>query len=125
MQLTPVQRLFKRIKHFFFPVRGWKTRVQQFRAGKIVWESTGLLKLPPMSPWPPEWTVMAIIPAGEGGATVSFCDTFSDVTGKEAKGEAAVRCARCGVNLHVEDTGMETNIDLPACSWCVGLISKV
>jgi hypothetical protein len=38
MQLTPFQRLFKRVSHFFFPVRGWKTRVQQFRAGKVVWE---------------------------------------------------------------------------------------
>lgn len=124
MQLTPFQRLIKRIKYFLFPMENWKDRVRRFRKGQVVWTLPLYPKLAPMAPWPHEWTVQALIPDGEGGATVVFCDTFSDVSGKEAKGEDAVRCARCGINLHVSDTDMETNIDIPACSWCVGLVAK-
>ena len=124
MTSTGFARLIKRIKAFFSPLSGWAERVRLYRTGNVIWAVTGRPELPPTAPWPTEWTVVDFAPAMGGGVDMTYPDTVSDVSGREAKGEDAVRCARCGIHLHVAEAGMQTNIDIPACSWCVGFVRR-
>jgi hypothetical protein len=119
-----MKRLLSRLSAYLFPMPNWKDRVRKFRAGTVVWPISLYPNTDPMSPWPSEWTVVSMIPKGGGKAQIHFHDTVSAVSGREAKGEDAVRCARCGIHLHVADTNMEHNLDIPACSWCVGAVSQ-
>lgn len=117
-------RYLTRIKAFLFPISGWADRVRRYRRGEVVWPISLYPNNDPMTPWPSEWTIVSMIPKGCGKAEIHFHDTVSVVSGREAKGEDAVRCARCGIHLHVADTGMQDNLSIPACSWCVGLVAK-
>jgi uncharacterized protein CbrC (UPF0167 family) len=53
------------------------------------------------------------------GAKLEFLNFISVVSGRPAEGEDAVACARCGIHMHVADTEMETNLDVPLCPWCI------
>ena len=125
MHINPLVRFLRRVKAFLLPMSGWAERVRRYRRGQVTWTVPSFPLLPPMAPWPPEWTVVEFSPTGDGGATVVFHDGHSDVSGKEAKGDDLVRCSRCGIHLHVGETEMETNIDVPACSWCVGYVRQL
>jgi hypothetical protein len=119
-----IKRYLTRIKAFFSPLAGWKERVRKFRAGTVVWYIPEYPAMDPVCPWPSEWTVVSMTPTEDCKANIEYLDTVSVVSGREAKGEDAVRCARCGIHLHVADTTMEHNLDIPACSWCVGFVSR-
>jgi hypothetical protein len=117
--MTSVVRLLRRIWAFVFPRSGWKSRVLAFRGGQTVWrfsEHAGKA-LPAVGPWPPEWTPFRVVDK-DGASEVEFIDVVSDLSGMKAEGEAAVACARCGVHMHVVETNMQTNLDIPACPWC-------
>jgi hypothetical protein len=119
-------RLLRRIKLFLLPAPGWRKRIHKYKAGQTSWQIPGAPPDSPASigPWPIEWTPCAVTPVlnDEGvmtGAKLEFFDFHSDVSGRWAEGEEAVACARCGVRMHVADTEMETNLDVPLCPWCV------
>jgi len=124
MHLNPLVRLCRRIMSFLFPVAGWASRVKRYGRGQIVWPIAAHPELGPMGPWPAEWTVVEFARTEDGKTSLRFHDTCSDVSGREAKGEDAVRCARCGIHLHVAETDMETNLDIPLCPWCVGFVRQ-
>jgi hypothetical protein len=60
----------------------------------------------------------------EGVQEVEFIDVVSGLSGMKAEGEAAVACARCGVHMHVVETNMKTNLDVPACPWCLEAVES-
>lgn len=116
----------RRIKAFVFPMPGWKKRLQKFKAGQTSWPIPGAPEASParVGPWPIEWTPcnVTLVHDDEGevtGAKLEFLNFTSDVSGRWAENEDAVACARCGVYMHVADTQMETNLDVPLCPWCV------
>lgn len=118
-------RFFRRIKLFLRPTPGWKARLVKFRAGQTTWQIPGAPEgAPGVGPWPLEWTPCTVTFASDEdgkttGASLAFLDFTSDVSGRWAEGENAVACARCGVHMHVGDTTMETNLDVPLCPWCI------
>lgn len=119
-------RLFRRIKAFISPVPGWKKRLQKFRAGQTAWPIPGAPEdsKARIGPWPMEWTPCSVTLVRDDkgavtGAQLSFLEFHSDVSGRWAEGEDAVACARCGIRMHVGDTEMETNLDVPLCPWCI------
>jgi len=115
----------RRIKAFVLPASGWKKRIQKFRAGQTTWQIPGAPEgAPGVGPWPLEWTPCTVtFESGEDGkptgAKLEFLNFISEVSGLPAEGEDAVACARCGIHMHVADTEMETNLDVPLCPWCV------
>ena len=122
--MVSLNRLWTRIVAFLFPMKGWAERVSLFRRGNITWKLELYPNNDPVCPWPHEWTVMSAIPIGGGKATIHYHDAISDVSGVEARGEDAVRCCRCGIKLHVAEAHMQTNLDIPTCSWCVGFVRR-
>lgn len=123
--MTSVVRLLRRIWAFAFPRPGWKKRVAQYSRGQTVWRFSGNFadKLPAVGPWPPEWTPFRVV-VKSTGPEVEFMNVVSAVSGKSAEGEDAVYCARCGIPLHVADTKMETNLDIPSCAWCRDMVES-
>jgi len=119
--------LLRRIKAFVAPVAGWKKRMQKFKAGQTAWALPGAPEgAPGVGPWPLEWTPCTVTfeqdeDGKPSGAKMEFLNFTSDVSGRWAEGENAVACARCGIHMHVADTEMETNLDIPLCPWCVRL----
>jgi hypothetical protein len=118
-------RFLRRIKAFVFPVAGWKKRIAKYRGGQTAWALPGAPEgAPGVGPWPLEWTpcIVTFEHDEEGkptGAKLEFLNFTSDVSGRMAEDEEAVACARCGIHMHVADTDMETNLDVPLCPWCV------
>jgi hypothetical protein len=114
-----------RLRAFTFPVAGWKQRIQRYKNGNTVW----LVPFAPagsniaVGPWPIEWTPCTISypesSAGTPGIHLNFLTLTSVISGRVAEGEDAAACARCGIHLHVADTKMENNLDVPLCPWCV------
>jgi len=117
--MTSVVRLLRRIWAFVFPSSGWKSRLAGYRRGQTIWHFSGpeAKTLPAVGPWPPEWTPFRVVNK-DGVLGVEFIDVVSGLSGMKAAGEAAVACARCGVHMHVVETNMKTNLDVPACPWC-------
>jgi len=122
---TRILRLLQRFKAFLFPVQGWKKRLAKFRSGQATWPIPGAPEgTPGVGPWPLEWTPCSVtfVYDSEGkptGAKLEFLNFISVVSGRLAEGEDAVACARCGIHMHVADTEMETNLDVPLCPWCI------
>lgn len=116
----------RRVIAFVLPKSGWKKRIQKYKAGQTSWQIPGAPadSTASVGPWPIEWTPcnVELVRDDEGvltGAKLKFFDFHSYVSGRWAEGEDAVACARCGVYMHVADTEMETNLDVPLCPWCV------
>ena len=118
-------RFVRRLKAFIRPVAGWKRRIIKFKGGQTGWPIPEAPEgAPSVGPWPLEWTpcVVTFTSDEDGkttGAKLEFLTFTSDVSGRMAEGEDAVACARCGIHMHVADTDMETNLDVPLCPWCV------
>ncbi len=112
-------RLSKRIVAFLFPMSDWRARLRTFRRSPSlpVWRFEDP-ELPPTAPWPPEWFPHVIERNADGKPFIRFLDTTSLISGRPCEGEAAVRCARCGIHLHVEETTMADNTSAPICPWC-------
>jgi len=120
--MTTIMRLLRRVRAYLFPVTNWKRRLADFRRGNTIWPVEGHPELPAMCPWPIQWTPYEIIVDGEGNKGVKFIPVRSAVSGILAEGELAVSCCRCGIPLHVKDTTMQTNLDVPYCSWCASSV---
>jgi hypothetical protein len=118
-------RFFRRIKLFLRPTPGWKARLVKFRSGQTTWPIPGAPDgSGNVGPWPLEWTpcIIELMHDDDGkptGAKLEFLNFISEVSGLPAEGEDAVACARCGIHMHVGDTNMETNLDVPLCPWCI------
>jgi hypothetical protein len=119
--MTTIMRLLRRFRAYLFPLKGWKARLSDFRRGNTVWPIAGHPELPASCPWPIEWTPYEIVEE-EGKSTVKFIAVYSAVSGVLAEGDHAVACCRCGIHLHVAETTMRTNLDVPYCSWCAGKV---
>jgi len=122
-----LSRLLHRIKCWLFPMAGWKDRLVAVRDGNNVWPVADHSDISPFFPWPPEWCVWeAAPPTWEGGPrTPRFLNTVSMISGRIAEGDYAVRCSRCGIHLHSDEANMRSNVDVPACYWCVGAVRRV
>ena len=116
--MITVMRLLRRFWKYIRPVKGWRSRVSAFRGGRTAWPVPGYESLGVIGPWPTEWTLYRVNVSADGKLAVEFLDGVSDVSGRQAKGEDAVRCARCGITLHVEETSMLNNLEVPSCVWC-------
>jgi len=116
--MTSVVRLLRRFWAFLSPLPGWKTKLAKFRAGQIVWPVPECPEVGMVGPWPPEWTLYKILTVEGATPKIEFLNAVSDVSGILAEGEDAVRCVRCGINLHASEAGMDTNLDAPTCEWC-------
>lgn len=119
-------RFVCRIKLFIFPVPGWRKQLLRYKAGNTSWPLPGAPEgsNTGVGPWPIEWTPCDItfVRDEEGvvtGAKLEFHTLTSGLSGRIAEGEDAVACARCSVHMHVAETDMETNLDVPLCPWCV------
>lgn len=119
-------RFLRRVIGFILPKTGWKKRIQKYKAGQTSWPLPGAPAdaTARIGPWPIEWTPCNVTLAHDDAGTVTgakleFLNFTSDVSGRWAENEDAVACARCGIHMHVADTEMETNLDIPLCPWCV------
>lgn len=117
--LSQLKKLVIRAWKWYFPMPGWKSRIAEARSG-AAFPVNGRPEMDDFYPWPPEWCVWEVIePEQEGQkARPRFLDTISEETGREATGDEAVRCARCGIHLHASEANMRTNVDVPSCIWC-------
>ena len=122
--MTTIMRLLRRFRAYLFPLKGWKARLSDFRRGTTVWTIAGHPELPASCPWPIEWTPYEVVEV-EGKKTVNFISVCSGVSGVVAEGEQAVACSRCGIHLHVAETTMRTNLDVPYCSWCASKVEPL
>lgn len=113
-------RLFKRLTAFVKPADGWRLRVRQFKSGVAVWEVEGHPEIMPFIPWPPHWCAWE--PDAESDSKVRFVSHISLVSGRLCEGDHAVKCARCSIPIHMAEADMLTNLDVPACPWCVGAV---
>jgi len=125
---SKLQRVYIRVTRFLRPTFGWKKKLDAYKKGQTTWSivilqgenySTG--------PWPLEWTPAAVEFERKPEDTkitvkLRFSSFFSDVSGRWAEGEDAVACARCGVHMHVKDTSMADNLDIPLCPWCEKIV---
>ena len=121
-----VVRFASRLKLYLFPAPGWRKRLLRFKAGTTSWPIPGAPEgsNTAVGPWPLEWTPcdVTFVSNEEGvvtGAKLEFHNLTSGLSGRLAEGEDAVSCARCSVHMHVAETDMETNLDVPLCPWCV------
>lgn len=120
------QNFFRRVWSWLLPRAGWKERVQAFRSGVTVWPILERPDMDPLFPWPSEWCLWEAVEPEEPDqkAKSRFGSCTSLVSGQTAHGDDAVRCARCGIPLHMGEAHMTTNLDIPACSWCVGAVRR-
>ena len=119
-------RFLRRIKLFVLPVPGWRKKLLRYKAGQTAWPLPGAPagSNTGVGPWPIEWTPCDItfVHDEEGvvtGAKLEFHNLTSGLSGRPAEGDDAVACARCSVHMHVAETDMETNLDVPLCPWCL------
>ena len=121
------KNFFRRVWSWLIPRPGWEDRVLAYRSGNTVWPVPEHPDMDPLFPWPAEWCVWEVAPpAKEGGKHFpKMISCTSCVSGTHADGDNAVRCARCGIPLHMGEAHMATNLDIPSCSWCVGSVRRV
>lgn len=120
-------RLLWKWRCFFRPVKGWKARFLQYKAGNTVWSVPNRPDAPKVVPWPVEW-----MPYRQHGLTESdalrgfaFEHGVCVDTGLTAKPGDAVCCLRCGVPLHPSVAGMITSIDPPKCRRCAPIVAWI
>lgn len=116
--MTSVVRLLRRIWAFLSPLPNWQQRVRLYRGGMIVWDVPDHPEVGKIGPWPAEWTPLRILADESGTPKIDFLPVVSAVSGRTAEGEDAVACVRCGIHLHMDEAGMQTNLDVPSCAWC-------
>lgn len=112
-----LRRLAVRARLWCSPVPGWKDRWQEYTRGRVTWPVPELPDHPDIIPFPAQWCIYTT----QDGKLVFTDPAISQISGRLAEGEDAVRCARCGVHLHRLETGipMKTNHSVPVCPWCV------
>lgn len=118
--MLTINRFLKRLLAFVKPLSGWRHRVRLYKAGAAVWDVDGHPEIQPFVPWPPQWCSWEAAPDEE--SKVRFLPHRSLISGKLCEGDAAVKCARCGIPVHMDETDMLTNLDVPSCPWCTPVI---
>jgi hypothetical protein len=120
--MRAARRLLFRLYNYVFPMHDWARRVKQFRHGKIAWSVPDRPDIGNFGPWPLEWIEVEIPKVC--GEKLIFKDGVSAISGLACSGDDAVRCARCGISLHVAEANMMDSLSVPACSWCVGSVHR-
>lgn len=118
--MSGIKRILLRVLAFLKPVSGWNKRIRLFKAGAAVWDVDGHPEIQPFIPWPPHWCSWEAAP--DEPSKVRFISHRSLISGKLCEGDAAVKCARCGIPVHMDETDMIDNLDVPSCRWCTPLI---
>lgn len=124
--MQAILRYYTRAKAWIFPTAGWRERLEAYTKGQIQWtvpELPGVI----VCPYPSEWCIYEV----HEGAIRWPDRSTSDITGRtiynsDEEREDAVRCCRCGIQMHRLETGiwMENNLSVPVCPWCVPFISR-
>jgi len=115
---------FRKWLAFFRPVEGWKNRFLAFKRGQTGWQVPGRPECHQVAPWPVEWIPHRLIPAGEGETEAEeaqgfrFLDAICVETGVAASVGEAVRCCRCGVDLHPRASNQFSAFDPARCNRC-------
>ena len=124
LMYAKVKTFLYRAKRFLRPMPGWKQRLTKYKNGQTTWPFASVAgRVHATGPWPPEWTPCEVVDGGldadgQPQVKLKFFDLVSTISGLAATGEDAVACARCGIHLHVKDTTMADNLDIPLCPWC-------
>jgi hypothetical protein len=120
--LHKLYMFFYRWLAFFRPVKGWKMRYLQFKAGKNVWEVPDRPTVPKVVPFPVEWVPYRLSTAADPPEVQARGFEFLDVkcaeTGQDAAKGTAVSCLRCGIPLHPTAAHMVSGFDPPYCKRC-------
>lgn len=99
---------------------GWEDRVAEWARATLACEV-------PFAPLgaPVEWSLVQ--PSETPGRLRPYA-AYCAVTGRRISGASSpmeqwgVRCARCGVPLHVSAAGMKHSFDIPRCGPCTGQV---
>ena len=114
---------------FFSPVAGWKLRYRQYKAGKTVWDVPGKPEANKLVPWPLEWVPHRMTQENDLEADQQrgflFLPATCAETGQEAAVGEAVRCLRCGVDLHPKAANQLNSLTPPVCPRCTWLVRLV
>lgn len=115
---------------FFWPVPGWKRRLQEAKAGRNVWDVPGKPEKSKVVPWPVEWMPHRLELTEEDDETAHtrgfvFLPGVCVDTGLEAKVGEVVSCCRCRVALHPRAAHMIAGFDPPHCKRCRWVIKLV
>ena len=124
---TRLARRYARVLCWLFPPKGWRKLVKQRRHGSIKWPAPVEGK-PALVGFPLQWLVASADPETSSGLRYPTSGVQCSACGGAVEPAAsAVRCARCGVPLHDNEdcAHMEDSLDIPACRWCQGAISRV
>jgi hypothetical protein len=121
--METLKRLWSRLRAYLSPTPDWSRTIRRFHAGEAVWPVPGHPEIQPFIPWPPDWCSWE--PDAEADSKVRFVSHVSLVSGRVCEGDNAVKCARCAIPIHMDEADMLTNLDVPACPWCVGAVRRM
>lgn len=117
--------IIKKWVAFFFPRRGWKLQLRQYKAGMKTWEVPGKPDKPKVVPWPIDWIphdFQLETEADEARGWRMLAATCVD-SGKECEPGVGTCCVRCSVTLHPECANMIGPWDPPYCRRCAIFMS--
>jgi hypothetical protein len=99
--LHPFIRALLRLLGWPWPQPGWISRVRLYRSGSVIWLRPSGKQL---VGFPLEWCLAEEQPDG----TIVFAPDS----------DKRVKCARCGIVVHVLDAGMSDSLSIPSCVDC-------
>ena len=99
------------------PVPGWKERIATAVAGDGMYIEHPSPGRPGCVGAAPEWSLARVSADGERWEGY---DTVSALSGRPITSHpfTGVRCARCGLALHLDESGMRASLDVPGCVPC-------